>query len=120
MGIFGNRDKLFTTQSGVLVSSVPEDKPQFRRVYSKQLDNRARIDVEIYDLGFMCYNGTLTQPNGNHVFFDPKNIAEKIIDPLLVPLVEAVVEEVMKIDKEFRHSHPSWYKDERGNTWRRD
>lgn len=96
-----------------------EDAPAFRRTYTKRLDSRAVIEVE-YRTGYGRRSyGELTQPGGAHIYFDPDNVADKIIDPTLVPLVEATCEDIAKLDAAFIDSKPSQFTDENGTIWKR-
>lgn len=63
------------------------------------------------------FSGELTQPNGRWVHFDPERIADKIIDPLLVPLVEKAVRAVFALDKAFMDSRPDRFTDEKDRVW---
>jgi hypothetical protein len=97
------------------------DVPQFKRAYTKQLDSRAKITVEMktYWAGHRAKHGELRQPNGNAVWFDPDRIAERILDPILVPLVQECVREIYLIDAQFMASKPKEYVDKSGVKWRR-
>ncbi len=98
-----------------------EDAPCFKRVYSATLDDRCTIEVTIkqwYRLG-LFKSGELRQPNRRYVSFDPDAIADKIIDPVLVPLVEKAVAHIYAIDDEFRKSNPDQFTDESGAVWKR-
>lgn len=99
-----------------------EERPKFRRFYSRQLDARAHIKLEarsFWSLGRRAWSGELRQPGGRWVFFDPERVADKILDPLLVPLVEAACAEAIRLDREFIRSRPAEFVDEDGTTWRR-
>jgi len=61
----------------------------------------------------------MTQHNGRWIIFEPERIADKIVDPVLVPLVEQFVKEVFALDKAFTESDPSEFVDESGTTWRK-
>lgn len=107
--------------SGITVSLAPEERPEFKRVYSKTLTERARVKVEAKTFigSARFFSGELTQPNGRWVLFDPREIADKILDPALVPLVQAFCTEVARLDKAFMANSPGEFVDEGGSTWRR-
>lgn len=91
---------------------------EFERTYSAQLDNRAKIEIRMKRyIGRLFETGSLTQPNGNWISFDPDRIAEKIIDPLLVPLVQKAVDEIHRIDAAFRNPPPAQFTDSQGRRW---
>lgn len=101
------------------VTDVPAEVPAFRRIYVKKLDNRATMTLTAKSSNYLgrWYRGELTQPNGAWVMFDPEKVAERILDPTLVPLVQKAVDEALTLDKAFISSKPRSFKDEKGNTW---
>jgi len=111
---------LLKTESGITVTEGKNSMPEFRRIYTAKLDNRAEIKVEMksYSFGRSDWS-TLTQPNGNYVLFDMDKIAEKIIDPTLVPKVEVACKEIRKLDNEYMATGPQEYRDDKGVTWHR-
>lgn len=117
---FWDKDKVATTESGIAIKAIREDSPRFKREYTATLDNRASIKIEIYRAyGMLMKNGTLTQPNGRWVLFEPDRIADKILDPILVPKVQARVDEIFQLDRNFRHNAPGEFVDESGTKWTR-
>lgn len=99
---------------------TPENRPEFRRTYVQRLDARCVITVSIREWTYgLSTSAELTQPNGNTVWFDPDRIADKILDPTLVPLVAKAVQQIYGLDREFRASNPAEFKDDRGVMWRR-
>lgn len=115
------KDKVATTDSGVTIKSIREDVPRFKREYTAVLDDGRSIMVTIYNLfkGHRTNRGELIQRNGNRVWFDPEHIADKIIDPVLVPKVTARVKEIFQLDRNFMNNQPGEYVDETGATWQR-
>jgi hypothetical protein len=123
MGIFSHHDSAGKTTSGVNIENVRNEMPEFRRIYTAELvgaDRRCTIKIEmrVWSLG-LCKSGELTQHDGRWVYFDPDNIAEKIIDRTLVPLVQRYVDEIYDIDRAFRKSKPNQFIDEHGVIWQR-
>ncbi|MBD9542981.1 hypothetical protein IB276_26400 [Ensifer sp. ENS04] len=107
---------------GISIALKPEDIPRFHRTYSKRLSNKAvcAITMSNYYIGSgRMSSGELTQPNGRWVLFDPERIADKILDPALVPLIEEFAKQVMALDREFMKNRPSEFVDESGVVWRR-
>ncbi len=104
----------------IAVHDVRADVPQFKRVYSAKLDNRASIKIIAKTFLGRSLSGELDQPDGRWVLFDPDAIAEKILDPLLVPVVQRYVNEIKRLDKAFMESKPSAFTDESGTVWRRE
>lgn len=109
-----------TTESGMKVENLRADVPEFRREYSGRLDERAKCVIEARTSTFGRYfTGELEQPNGNKIWFDPARIADKIIDPLLVPLVSKFCDEMFALDRAYVKSKPSEFVDKNGDRWKR-
>jgi len=106
----------------VSVREVPAAPPEFGRIYTKKLDARATMALKAWTSSYSgrLYAGTLTQPNGAWVIFEPDNVAERILDPTLVPLVKKAVAEAVSMDKAFIASKPRSFKDEKGVVWSRE
>lgn len=109
-----------TEIDGVHAESVREEPPEFKRRYVVTLDNRATMTIGAYTfVGDRRFDGELKQPDGREISFDPKAIADKIIDPLLVPKVEAACDKVFVIDRNYMKTGISEFIDEKGTTWHR-
>jgi hypothetical protein len=116
---FWHHDHVEKTPSGLNVENIREEPPKFERVYTSRLDARASIKVTIKrSYGGLYKTGELTQPNGRWVFFDPDAIADKIIDPVLVPLVQKCVDEIYQLDRAYRSPEPGEFFDTRGVHYR--
>lgn len=104
----------------IAVKDVKADVPEFKREYTARLDHRAVIKIEARSWSYGSgrrYAGDLTQPNGNTIWFDPERIADKIIDPVLVPLVKKAWAEILEMDRSFTASRPDRFTDEKGQVW---
>jgi hypothetical protein len=120
MGFFSQHDAVETTTSGLHVENVRADKPEFKRLYTVQLNQRAFMKVDIHtSLGHRWTSGELSQPNGRWILFEPERVADKILDPVLVPIIERYVAEIFALDKTFMASNPGEYIDDGGCRWRR-
>jgi hypothetical protein len=110
-----------TSALAIAIESKPADRPRFERIYTAQLDARASIKIRMYTSygGDRYSSAELDQPNGRWVTFDPDRVADKILDPLLVPIVEKYCAEIARQDKEFIASNPSEFTDESGTVWQR-
>jgi hypothetical protein len=106
-------------ESSVTVSQKREDRPRFERVYKSRVDERCMVTVRCYTFLGRNSTGELTQPNGRWVYFDPDAIAEKIIDPILVPKVQAIVDHIKAMDRDFVQSDPAEFIDKSGRVWKR-
>lgn len=105
----------------IAVQEVKGDVPHFERVYTAKLDNRASLQIKARTAyGNRYLRGELDQPDGRWVLFDPDAIADKILDPLLVPIVQSYVDSIKQADKAYIDSKPAMYIDEDGTVWRRD
>lgn len=108
--------------NSISVVQKPEEAPRFARVYEARLDDRASIAVTMRSRSYgreRMASGELTQKNGRWVLFDPRAVADKILDPLLVPLIQRHVDEIFRLDAEFMQAAPSRFVDERGQAWSR-
>jgi hypothetical protein len=101
--------------------SEKEQSPAFRRLYTARLGNiKLEISARSYSYGHeRLFDGCLTQPNGNRIFFDPRRIADKILDPALVPLIADAVNVARSLDAEFVRAGRVEFVDDKGVTWRR-
>jgi hypothetical protein len=102
---------------GIEVKADREDVPRFKRIYTARLDNRATITIKASSFLGRNLSGELTQPDGRWILFDPDKVADKILDPLLVPIVEKYCDEIKRLDKEFMRGNPNSFIDEKGNEW---
>ncbi len=121
MGLYSKHDPVGTTDSGIHIEDVHADVPEFERVYTVKIDGRCSMKVTMKTFlssNRMC-NGELTQPNGKWLLFDPKAVADKIIDPILSPLIQKCCDEILGMDKDFMDSNPNSFIDERGRKWER-
>lgn len=104
------------------IKDVPEDRPKFKKEYTGVLSNNAKIKVTAksgYYRSSRYWSGELTQPNGRWVLFDPERVADKILDPQLVPLIDAFISAAMELDTAFVKSKPDTFTDEDRNIWKK-
>lgn len=106
---------------GVRVKLKPEGRPRFERTYTAALTENVRIKITCRTFygSNRSSSGELTQSNGRYVLFDPERVADKILDPRLIPLVEVACEAILSMDREWIRSRPSEFTDESGAVWRR-
>lgn len=104
---------------GAKIKNGRESMPKFDRSYTKQLTPVAEIKLEFSTSNYWGRkaSGTLTQPNYNYIFFDPHRIADKILDPKLVPLVEAFCAAAIQEDARWIKENANEYVDEKGQRW---
>lgn len=108
-------------KSNIKVETIRESVPEFKRTYSGVLSNNARIDIganycDIYNKRRFGV-GTLTQPNGRSIYFFVDDIADKILDPQLVPLVVDFVNVAKAMDSEYDKELKKSFVDKSGKTW---
>ena len=93
---------------------------RFERTYTLRLTDYATLVMNIDQSICMSYYSKLIQPDGRYITFDHKSIAEKILDPVLVPLVEIGVARIIAEDRYYR-SHKNITQntlvDSNGNKW---
>ena len=119
MSLYKN-DTIWTTASGITFGNCREERPRFRRSYRAQVNNRVSIECEAQTfLGSRSWSGELRQNGGKVVWFEPTRVADQILDPVLVPLIEARCEEMFSLDREYMRSGLRQFVDESGTTWSR-
>lgn len=102
---------------GMTINDCREDRPKFRREYTGTMPGNIRCTITIRTLYSRSASGELTQPDGRWVMFDPHRVAERILDPVLVPLIEEFCRQVEWLDSEFVSNIPSSFVDEDGVKW---
>jgi len=114
------RERHIPAAPAISITDAPEDCPSFHRYYKGVLTNNARIELDAKYLLFKSryWSGILIQPNGNRVYFDPLRIADKILDPQLVPLIERFCAVSFQLDHEFINSKPDTFVDKDGKIWK--
>lgn len=97
-----------------------EDAPKFSRSYSAYLTPYVSCEI-VAKYGYFGrsreFGGMLREQGGEWVVFDPGNIARKIIDHALVPLVAEFVKAVSVMDDQFVRTQTDRFTDDRGQTW---
>lgn len=105
----------------VKISYPREEAPKFKREYKTGLTNGRSMTIHAsscyYSAG-RTYTGELTQSNGNYIFFDPMRIADKILDPELLPILKQYCKEILTMDREYISSSPSTFVDDKGREWK--
>jgi hypothetical protein len=111
-------DPVTTTDSGIRVGICREDQPDFRRIYNAIIGNGIHIELEAYSfLGSRSWRGELRQKDGRCVWFEPQRVADKILDPILVPMIEEVCAEIFDLDKAYIKYKPNSFTDKSGTVW---
>lgn len=103
----------------ITVTNGKEEAPEFAKRYSAQLTDQVHVEVFFRTSSYlgrypsgMCY-----QKNGNYISFSPDSIADKILDPALVPIIEDFVRAAKEIDGAFVKSKPKGFVDKTGTKW---
>ena len=109
------------TESGIRVTTESEYIPTFKRQYSATFRKGFRIEMTMENSMFSGRRDSsfLYQPDRRLMLFEATRIADRIIDPVLLPQVEAIVAEILALDRAFIASQPSEFTDKAGVTWRR-
>lgn len=106
------------SEGPILIEQTAEDKPTFKRIYYAKISPQVTLKVTMQDrFGSLMKNGELDQSGGRWVLFDPDAVAEKILDPILVPIVQRYCDQIQKTDANWRASEPKEYLDESGTKW---
>ncbi len=97
------------------------DRPEMKRRYTAPLTNGRSVEVTFKTSwsyrAERDSTGILNQPGGKWLLFRIDSIADQILDPELVPLVEKYVKEMIALDKEYMASGPTEYIDKDGVKW---
>ena len=108
------------TGSNVHVALTRDDPPTFKCVYTASLPRGCTLKVSLQtSFGRRFDISEITQANGKWVLFDVKAPADKILDRELLPDVEALCAEILRLDAAFIASDPGEFTDTKGCTWRR-
>lgn len=106
---------------------IPEEGPRWRRRYVVTLPRNIKMTVEMRTYGAIYrgpadrYNSSqLTQPGGRWVLFDITAPADKILDPVLLPLVEEAARAILAQDAAFMATRRTQFVDETGVIWTSD
>lgn len=106
--------------NGIKVTLGREDGPKLQRVYTARLPRGCRLQVKRWTgYGGRYDVSNITQANGRWVLFDVERPADKILDRELLPDVERLCAEILRLDREFIASDPREFTDQQGHTWRR-
>ena len=79
-----------------------DDTPRITRIYTQKLAEGFKVELTAKNRYFRSqrdYSGILTQLDGSWIFFNPENIAERIINKQLVPQVEDFVAKALVLDR---------------------
>ncbi len=116
--MFGTKHEAPVNTTGVHVTDVPEDVPQFKRNYVAAVtdDVTITITMKTYSYGRQSA-GELRQSDNKYVWFDPERVADRILDHTLVPLIEDRIKAIFTLDREFIKSNPCQFTDEKGTKW---
>ncbi len=121
--MFFGRSPVLDTQASsgnIHIENVRSDRPEFHRIYTATVGDGFHIKVEMkWFLGSRFDSSMITQKDGKYIFFQAHEVADKIIDRELYPLVQKAVDEILREDKRFIDSNPAEYIDQTGTTWRR-
>lgn len=108
-----------TVTDGVVVKDIPQDPPAFEREYSEQItpDVAVIVKMKTYAFGRSDLYAELKQADGKYVFFSIHRVAEKIIQPELVPLVERSVQKILAMDRAYMETPTREFTDTNGTRW---
>lgn len=102
-----------------LSNAEREDPPKFVRKYRATIIRGITINVTCRTtmFGDRDISGELSQSISKWIFFNPNDIAEKILDPQLVPIVTDFVKVVSAMDREFVKTGCESFVDIKGRKW---
>lgn len=95
-----------------------ESPPEFKREYSVALSHgrTLKVTAETSMFGERDYEGEIDQPGGAWILFEPNEIADKVLDPALVPTVTEYVAQIIAADK-IAIKNDVEFTDRDGRTW---
>lgn len=98
-----------------------EIEPRFLRTYTEQITSSVFAKIEATTGWYerdRRFSGMLRQSDGKFVAFDPDDVADTILNPVLVPLVHEFVARARKLDKAYMDGNPDTVTDPTGRKWR--
>lgn len=104
-----------------------EDAPSFKRQYVLMLDGGFKLEITMETSGYSWEpkderrdSSFLYQPDHALILFEARKIADRIIDPVLLPRVQAGVDRILALDATWvKSSKLVEYTDKNGTIWRR-
>ncbi len=80
---FWDKDKIATTDSGITIRSVREDRPKFKREYSAEVGGGRSLKITIYTMygDSRFASGELKQRDGKWLLFEPERVAAEELYP---------------------------------------
>jgi uncharacterized glyoxalase superfamily protein PhnB len=119
-------DRLLPTKRATIgelqIDDVAENPPEFKRQYNVALTNGFRVQVTLYTTSYgerREYYSKVSQPDGRSMLFDVRRVADKIIDPTLLPFVQTAADQILAFDRAFVESRPNRFTDKSGVVWQR-
>jgi len=108
------------TSPSISTKLAREDVPRFNRTYKASLPNGFTVEIEMRSYGFQRHRdarGCVTQSNGKWIFFDGREVADKIIDRDLAPQIQSLSDQVLLLDEQFCKTSRNEFTDESGVRW---
>lgn len=97
------------------------NSPEMKRRYTVQLTKGRWMEAEFRTQwnGKRDYSTFVYQSNSKWLLIRFDGIADQVLDPELVPLIEKYKTEMFRLDAEFIEIIPTEYTDKNGTTWLR-
>ncbi len=101
-----------------LIRIEPEDQPAFSRHYKVPVSSQVMLEIDAKtSYGERRYQGWLHQWDGRLVGFDPRAIADRILDRELVPVLEKLCPPIIAEDQRFLRLEANEFSDKSGARW---
>ena len=118
-------DKTVATDIQLIGKPYPSSDLQLKADFEMDVTPEVRLKVESEQTGYTSIyedgielDDILVQKNGNHVAFDCKAVAERIVDRDLVPKVEVDCKKMHRaVIAYWEQNPPKEFGDDRGRVW---
>lgn len=109
----------------VITNGKMDAGPEFERIYTATLPGDRTLEIRLhtnYHYGWHTPQrenrfSKLIQSNGYYILFDPRRVADKVIDPSITPAVEDLSARILATDAAWWADKPKEFTDAGGTTW---
>jgi hypothetical protein len=117
-------DATFAVEIGRFWLGSKEDPPRFGRNYTVRIADGAKVSIDMHNCSVYrerrVASALAIQADGRRIAFEPSAIADKSLDPRVVPLIAAACRAIRHADDVYMASDETkQFTDNMGVTWRR-